>query len=127
MVNFDKLRRFHKRGPRLVPTNLNTLPLLPRDGEDFYEIEQFSDHCSRPNVPREFFVKLKGYDASHNAWEPEQRRRADVALPTRTSQRLLRFGYLALHFAKARGTMAGKFAAGRGLVIPPGAGCATHP
>ena len=80
VVNFDKLRRFHERDPRLGSTNVNPPPLLSRNGEDFFEIEKILNHRARPNVPREFLVKWKGYDASHNTWEPEPRLRADVPL-----------------------------------------------
>ena len=38
VVNFDKLRRFHARDPRLGSTNVNPPPLLSRNGEDFFEI-----------------------------------------------------------------------------------------
>ena len=80
VVNFDRLRRFHQRDPRLGSTNLNPPPAFSRDGAEFFVVEKILNHRTRPNGPREFLVRWQGYDDSWDSWEPEPQLRADVPL-----------------------------------------------
>jgi hypothetical protein len=53
------------------PTPDNPPPILTEDGFTEFEVESILDHKTMKSGKRKFLVHWKGYDASHDSWEPE--------------------------------------------------------